>query len=187
MQITCFVSDYKYDGEEGEEGGEGEDGGKKRKKYDSDETPESRCERFTGWQKKYARDKSEGHTYFLTWLTEKDPVLGGLDKLKTHTEAEGGTGTGKVRQAIEGKAKGLYRKASLELHPDKVIRKLPKGCATDAMKEMLSEVFERVKRLKECILRPLRCELDPTDTGEGFAGKKKGKKKGRKGRGHQEL
>ena len=208
MQFTCVVSDFTYD-----DGSNNKQGERSASRFQSSETPEERCARFSRWLLKYQKDGTEGHTVFLDWVAIEDATVSDLTKLKVHMESDGGAAaSGKVGRALEGKAKTLYRRASLELvcklcpnvpcvqyvmlvsmhssvektvpfpplqHPDKVSRKLSPGCATEDMRNMLSLVFERVKRLKECVMRPLRCELEPEEQGQGFsgAGKQKGRKK----------
>lgn len=114
---------------------------------------DEKCADFREWQAAFAADASETKAEFFAFLATKHEGYGMLEKLKQHSD-DAGTGTGKMREAIERKATDLFRKFSREVHPDK----LPRPCAADIM-EMMQQVSDRAKKLQQCILRPLRCEL----------------------------
>lgn len=64
-----------------------------------------------------------------------------------------------------------YKALSREIHPDKLgsfFRRTPK-CDKQQVKDMLRTVFDRATDLKNCVLKPLRCDLK---LGGGEAGGK---------------
>ena len=55
------------------------------------------------------------------------------------------------------KAKKLKRHISLNVHQDK----LPVGCASDEMKEMMTAIMDHLEEVEACIETPHKC--DPRD------------------------
>ena len=87
--------------------------------------------------------------------------FGTLERLREHATGEGGTGTGKIREAIESKAAKAYKALSRETHPDKLgglFRRQPR-CGDEGTRNMLRAVFDRATDMRNCVMKPLRCEL----------------------------
>jgi hypothetical protein len=80
-------------------GGGGTDGGKTQM------SDGERCTQLTLWMSKYASDLDDEKRKFWRWLAKSHPSFEALEKLKEHS-LNAGTGSGKVRAAIESKAGG---------------------------------------------------------------------------------
>ena len=173
LKYVCTVTEYKTKRESGgggggKEGGGG-DGGMKEGKGSggsggggsmAEMTNDERCKVLTRWMSQYRGDPTDEKTVFWKWLSTNHQSFESLEKLKEHS-LNAGTGSGKVRTAIESKATKTYKSLSREIHPDKLgsfFRKTPK-CDKQEMKDMLRTVFDRATDLKNCVLKPLRCDL----------------------------
>ena len=126
------------------------------------ETDQQKCARLRHYKHKYDADTSEGKPKFRRWLANAHPGFAQLEKLRDHATSDGGTGVGKVREVIEERASKAYKAISRELHPDKLrsIFNTQAECAEDrvGMTAMLKEQFDRATDLRNCVLKPLRCE-----------------------------
>ena len=127
------------------------------------ETDTQKCARLRHYKYKYDLDGSEGKPKFRRWLASAHAGFAQLEKLRDHATSDGGTGVGKVREIIEERANKAYKAISRELHPDKSTSTLRtrRECAEDAdgIRAMLKEQFDRATDLKNCVLKPLRCEV----------------------------
>ena len=62
-------------------------------------------------------------------------------------------------------ARRRYRSFSRQVHTDR----LPKPCKQDEeLKDLAQLIFNRAAQLKECVLKPLRCEIAPLEQAKGF-------------------
>lgn len=162
LKYICIVTEYKLKRDKAKAGGNGK--GESASREDDDGkakmSNDERCAQLTQWLSKYNSDSTDGKTKFWKWLSKNHASFESLEKLKEHSQ-NAGTGSGKVRAAIESKATKTYKSLSREIHPDKLgafFRKTPK-CNTPAVKDMLRTVFDRATDLKNCVIKPLRCDL----------------------------
>ena len=140
--------------------------------------PSARCDEFRAWLAAYDVDGGAGggsggegsRPRFWRVLARRHDGFATLAKLAAHAVRDGGTGVGRVREAIEGRASRAYKALSREIHPDKLgafFRDDATPCggkgggdaARERMREMLRAAFDRAADLKTCVLKPLRCEL----------------------------
>lgn len=138
--------------------------------------PSARCDEFRAWLAAYDVDGGSGgeesRPRFWRVLARRHDGFATLAKLAAHAVRDGGTGVGRVREAIEGRASRAYKALSREIHPDKLgafFRDDATPCggagvgggddARERMREMLRAAFDRAADLKTCVLKPLRCEL----------------------------
>ena len=136
--------------------------------------PSARCDEFRAWLAAYDVDGGSGgdesRPRFWRVLARRHDGFATLAKLAAHAVRDGGTGVGRVREAIEGRASRAYKALSREIHPDKLgafFRDDATPCggkgggdaAMERMREMLRAAFDRAADLKTCVLKPLRCEL----------------------------
>ena len=176
LKYVCTVTEYKLKRDKSKEkSGGGKDGGGSDKDKSggkgAEVSDEERCQQLTTWLGKYNKDKEEGKARFWKWLAKNHPSFESLEKLKEHS-LNAGTGSGKVRAAIESKATKTYKGLTREIHPDKLagfFRKTPK-CDKQEVKDMLREVFDRATALKNCVLKPLRCDVKTGAKGGGGPG-----------------
>ena len=127
-----------------------------------DASDESRCDELLAWRAKYEEEDAEGKPEFWRWLSRRHSIFGNLERLREHATGEGGTGTGKIRAAIESKAAKAYKALSRETHPDKLgglFRRQPR-CGDKGTRNMLRAVFDRATDMRNCVMKPLRCELE---------------------------
>jgi hypothetical protein len=144
--------------------------------------PSARCDEFRAWLAAYDKDGGSGggsggsggeesRPRFWRVLARRHDGFATLAKLAAHAVRDGGTGVGRVREAIEGRASRAYKALSREIHPDKLGAffrddatpcggKGGGGAARERMREMLRAAFDRAADLKTCVLKPLRCELN---------------------------
>lgn len=126
LKYVCTVTEYKLrrnakakdkDGKaDGDGGGSGgSDGGATAEMSDDD-----RCKRLTQWMSKYNSDPTDDKRTFWTWLAKHHPSFEALEKLKEHS-LNAGTGSGKVRAAIESKVRRAARNVA---QPDERTRVL---------------------------------------------------------------
>ena len=127
----------------------------------ADASDDSRCDELLAWRAKYEEEDADGKPEFWRWLSRRHSNFGTLDRLREHATGEGGTGTGKIREAIESKAAKAYKALSRETHPDKLgglFRRQPR-CGDEGTSNMLRAVFDRATDMRNCVMKPLRCEL----------------------------
>jgi hypothetical protein len=101
-----------------------------------------RCNLYKDWLPQFKGDGSEKKDMFFEYLASNFEDFGGLRTLARQGRKE------------ERKASKLYRHIAKETHPDK----LPDGCKTDEMKEMMRDILSKSTSLKECVSDPAQCD-----------------------------
>ena len=157
LSYKCTVTDYTFREDEVAE---------RAKKETA--APKERCKELRRWQRAFDKDGSKSpktgertHAKFFRELEKQSKEVGMLAKLRVQVGEEGVSG--KVVDAMEKKAKALYKTLSKAVHPDRV----PAECATEVI-PVAKAVFDHAAKLETCVRKPLRCELPPVQgSGEG--------------------